>query len=79
MALKARILRLEARQPVNLLADLSDAELEMRLVQVRAVLRARGEVGAFDDAWRVAGLSDDELEGFLAFAETVEKESASVH
>jgi hypothetical protein len=61
MALKARILRLEARQPVNVLADLSEAELETMLAQLH-VLRAARNDADLDSMWGANGWDDTDMQ-----------------
>jgi hypothetical protein len=43
MTIKARIIRLEAKRSANPLADLSDAELETMLFQLRVLSAARND------------------------------------
>ena len=61
MTVKARILRLEARQPVNLLADLSEAELETMLAQLHVLEAARNDAD-LDSMWGANGWDDADMQ-----------------
>jgi hypothetical protein len=61
MVLKSRIIRLEAKHPVNSLADLSDAELETMLAQVRVLKAARNEAD-LQSMWGASGWDDADMQ-----------------
>ena len=61
MVLKARIIRLEAKQPVNPLAGLSDMELETMLAQVRVLKAAHNDSDLYS-MWSAAGWDDADMQ-----------------
>lgn len=60
MTIKARILRLEVKRPASPLADLTDAELETMLSQLRVLRAARNEAD-LDSMWCANGWDDADM------------------